>query len=202
MIGKAVPLWQFWNAGSTQAARWTSRLTPILSGIRNKGIIPLKSRRFSPIPTSALSTMMCLKRCRRSASSVTEWSAREEAAFSPDLFTVRTAVSKCCTVHPTTVISIKTFLTALCTAKAKKSVMGISFASKSWSGWFSSTFRQLWGISCDTRIISARSWRNSSAWKAMSKSASAESVWKATNAVLPSWKDCSSRFMRTTPAGG
>lgn len=78
------------------------------------------------------------------------------------------------------------FLTALCTAKAKKSVMGISFASKSWIGWFSSTFRQLWGISCDTRIISARSWRNSSAWKAMSKSASAESVWKATNAVLPS----------------
>ena len=42
------------------------------------------------------------------------------------------------------------------------------------------------GISCGTRIISARSWRNSSAWKAMSKSASAESVWKATNAVLPS----------------
>ena len=31
-----------------------------------------KSRQFSPIPTSALSTMMCLKRCRRSASSVTE----------------------------------------------------------------------------------------------------------------------------------
>ena len=33
----------------------------------------------------------------------------EEAAFSPDLFTVRTVASKCCTVHPTTVISIRTF---------------------------------------------------------------------------------------------
>ena len=61
-----------------------------------------------------------------------------------------------------------------------------SSVSKSWNDWFSSTFRRLWGISCGTRIISARSWRNSSAWKAMSKSASAESVWKATNAVLPS----------------
>lgn len=78
------------------------------------------------------------------------------------------------------------FLTAPCTAKAKKSVMVISFASRYWSGGFSSTFKRLWGISCSTRIISARSWRNSSAWKAMSKSASAESVWKATNAVLPS----------------
>ena len=64
--------------------------------------------------------------------------------------------------------------------------MCISSVSKSWNGWFSSTFRQLWGISCGTRIISARSWRNSSAWKAVSKSASAESVWKATSGALPS----------------
>ena len=35
------------------------------------------------------------------------------------------------------------------------------------------------GYILHTRIISARSWRNSSAWKAMSKSASAESVWKS-----------------------
>ena len=61
-----------------------------------------------------------------------------------------------------------------------------SSVSKSWNDWFSSTFRRLWGISCDTRIISARSWRNSSAWKAVNKSASAESVWKATNGALPS----------------
>lgn len=64
--------------------------------------------------------------------------------------------------------------------------MCISSVSKSWNDWFSSTFRQLWGISCGTRIISARSWRNSSAWKAVSKSASAESVWKATSGALPS----------------
>ena len=61
-----------------------------------------------------------------------------------------------------------------------------SSVSKSWNDWFSSTFRRLWGISCGMRIIFARSWRDSSAWKAMSKSASAERVWKATNAVLPS----------------
>ena len=53
-----------------------------------------------------------------------------------------------------------------------------SSVSKSWNDWFSSTFKRLWGISCDTRIIFARSWRDSSAWKAVSKSASAESVWK------------------------
>lgn len=110
----------------------------------------------------------------------------EEAAFSLGSSTARTAAPKCCTVHPTTAISIRTSLTALCTASTKRNAMGISSVSKSWNDWFSSTFRRLWGISCAMRIISARLWRNSSTWKAVSKSASEESVWRATSGALPS----------------
>ena len=60
------------HVGSEQAEGPKSNLGRTTMMVLAVTLIPLKSRRFSPMPTSALLTMMCLKRCRRSASSVTE----------------------------------------------------------------------------------------------------------------------------------
>jgi Site-specific recombinases, DNA invertase Pin homologs len=94
-IGTPTPLFTFWNGGSTQAVRSTSRPTPIPSGTRSSGKRPLTNRRFSTIPIRRSSSRKSLTRCRRSGSSVTAGRKRARAACSPAWFTVPTAEQKC-----------------------------------------------------------------------------------------------------------
>ncbi len=71
LAGVTARLSGFWNAGSTRDARSTSRPTPTPSGTRSSGKLPLRNEPSFPTPMNALLTMMCLKRCRKSASNGT-----------------------------------------------------------------------------------------------------------------------------------
>ena len=87
-VGTAVPLWRFWNGGSTQAVRWTSRPIPTLSGTRNSGTIPLRNKPSSPTHMRPSSRNPCLRRYSRYASSGTARPAQAAAASFPGRCTV------------------------------------------------------------------------------------------------------------------
>ena len=136
-IGTPTPLFTFWNGGSTQAVRSTSRPTPIPSGTRSRGKRPSTNRRFSTIPIRRSSSRKSLTRCRRSGSSVTAERKQARAVCSPAWFTVPTAERKCGTAPPTTLRSGRITLYAPTTEATREVVQrtlsGLLFW-KIWSG--------------------------------------------------------------------
>ena len=134
-IGTPIPLSTFWNGGSTQAVRSTSRPTPTLSGTRNSGKRPLTNRRFFTTPTRRSSSRKSLTRCRRSGSSVTAERKRARAVCFPAWFTVPTAERKCGTAPTITLRSGRITLYAPTTEATQEAVRLTSSGRLCWKIW-------------------------------------------------------------------
>lgn len=134
-IGTPTLLFTFWNGGSTQAVRSTSRPTPIPFGIKNSGKHPSTNRQFSTTPTQRSSSRKSLRRCRRSVSSVTAERKRAKAACSPAWFTVPTAERKCGIAPPITSRSGRITLYAPTTEAIREVVRRTSSGLLFWKIW-------------------------------------------------------------------
>ena len=134
-IGTPTPLSTFWNGGSTQAVRSTSRPTPIPSGTRSSGKRPLTNRRFSTTLIRRSLSRKSLIRCRRSGSSVTAERKRAKAACSPAWFTVPTAERKCGIAPPTILRSGRIILYAPTTAATREAVQRTLSGRLFWKIW-------------------------------------------------------------------
>ena len=127
--GTVAPWFMFWNAESTPGALSISRLTPIPSGIKNKGTIRLKIRQSFMIPMKPSLQKMCLKRFRRSANSVTARPSPAEPVCFPVWYSALTAARSCTTELPTTARPKVHSSTVLCIGSARTSAAHISSVS-------------------------------------------------------------------------
>ena len=134
-IGTPTRLFIFWNGGSTQAVRSTSRPTPTLSGTRSRGKRPLRNRRFSTTPTRQSSSRKSLTRCSRSVSSVTAERKRARAACFPAWSIAPTAERKCGIVPPTTLRNGKTISYAPTTAATREAARHTLSGRLCWRNW-------------------------------------------------------------------
>lgn len=123
----------------TQAVRSTSRPTPIPFGIRSRGKIPKKIKRFSTILILRLSNRKSLTRCRKSDSSDTGERQRARAVRFRAWCSALIADRSSTTPPPTTLKSGRTFSSAPRTEPTRTSAAGITSEPSFWRMWSGNT---------------------------------------------------------------
>lgn len=139
IAGTKAPSSIFLNAKSILVLLSTSKPIPIPFGIRSRGRIPKKIKRFSTILILRLSNRKSLTRCRKSDSSDTGERQRARAVRFRAWCSALIADRSSTTPPPTTLKSGRTFSSAPRTEPTRTSAAGITSEPSFWRMWSGNT---------------------------------------------------------------